>query len=52
MAKSTETRFVVITHNLMTIARMNRFFSMTMGARVSQLVTIDLQTAEQIRDIG
>jgi len=47
MAKSTETRFVVITHNPITMARMNRLFGVTMAERgVSQLVSVDLGTAE------
>ena len=53
MAKSTKTRFVVIRHNPMTTARMNRLFGVTMGEQgVSQLVSVDLQTAEQMRDIS
>ena len=53
MAKSTETRFVVITHNPITMARMSRLFGVTMGEQgVSQLVSVDLQTAEQMRDIS
>ena len=51
MAASTETRFVVITHNPITMARMNRLFGVTMGEQgVSQLVSVDLQTAEQLRE--
>ena len=39
MARSTETRFVVITHNPITMARMDRLFGVTMAERgVSQLV--------------
>lgn len=53
MAKSTETRFVVITHNPITMARMNRLFGVTMGEQgVSQLVSVDLQTAEKMRDVS
>ena len=53
MAKSTETRFIVITHNPITMARMNRLFGVTMGEQgVSQLVSVDLQTAEKMRDVG
>ncbi|MCP8939257.1 chromosome segregation protein SMC [Alsobacter sp. SYSU M60028] len=48
MAKSTETRFIVITHNPITMARMDRLFGVTMAERgVSQLVSVDLETAEQ-----
>ena len=51
MARTTETRFVIITHNPITMARMNRLFGVTMAEQgVSQLVSVDLQTAEQIRE--
>ncbi|MFB2550914.1 chromosome segregation SMC family protein [Ensifer soli] len=51
MAASTETRFVIITHNPITMARMNRLFGVTMAEQgVSQLVSVDLQTAEQMRE--
>ena len=51
MAASTETRFVLITHNPITMARMNRLFGVTMAEQgVSQLVSVDLETAEQLRD--
>jgi chromosome segregation protein len=48
MARDTDTRFLVITHHPMTMARMNRLFGVTMGERgVSQLVSVDLATAER-----
>ena len=48
MARQTETRFVVITHNPITMARMNRLFGVTMAERgVSQLVSVDLEHAER-----
>jgi chromosome segregation protein len=48
MTRSTATRFVVITHNPITMARMNRLFGVTMAERgVSQLVSVDLDTAER-----
>jgi chromosome segregation protein len=51
MARTTDTRFVTITHNPITMARMNRLFGVTMGERgVSQLVSVDLETAEQFRE--
>jgi chromosome segregation protein len=51
MSKSTETRFVVITHNPITMARMDRLFGVTMAEQgISQLVSVDLQTAEQMRE--
>lgn len=51
MAASTATRFVIITHNPITMARMNRLFGVTMAEQgVSQLVSVDLQTAELLRE--
>jgi chromosome segregation protein len=51
MARQTRTRFVVITHNPITMARMNRLFGVTMAERgVSQLVSVDLEAAERIRE--
>ncbi|ADZ71785.1 AAA family ATPase [Polymorphum gilvum] len=51
MARRTDTRFVVITHNPITMARMNRLFGVTMAERgVSQLVSVDLETAERFRE--
>ncbi|SIR10864.1 condensin subunit Smc [Rhizobium sp. RU20A] len=51
MAASTETRFVIITHNPITMARMNRLYGVTMAEQgVSQLVSVDLQTAERLRE--
>ncbi len=53
MAASTSTKFVIITHNPITMARMNRLFGVTMAEQgVSQLVSVDLQTAERIREAG
>jgi chromosome segregation protein len=51
MVGQTETRFVVITHNPITMSRMDRLFGVTMAERgVSQLVSVDLETAERIRE--
>ena len=51
MGRSTDTRFVIITHNPITMARMNRLFGVTMAERgVSQLVSVDLEAAVKIRD--
>jgi chromosome segregation protein len=53
MAASTETRFVIITHNPITMARMNRLFGVTMAEQgISQLVSVDLQAAEKLREVG
>jgi len=51
MAKSTATRFIIITHNPITMARMDRLFGVTMAERgVSQLVSVDLEDAVKIRE--
>jgi chromosome segregation protein len=51
MTRLTDTRFVIITHNPITMARMNRLFGVTMAERgISQLVSVDLETAAKIRD--
>ncbi|MCC6000019.1 MAG: chromosome segregation protein SMC, partial [Pararhodobacter sp.] len=49
MTRRTETRFMVITHNAITMARMDRLFGVTMAEQgVSQLVSVDLQRAEAL----
>lgn len=49
MRKRTDTRFIVITHNPVTMSRMDRLYGVTMPDRgVSQLVSVDLQQAEKI----
>lgn len=49
MSASTDTRFIIITHNPITMARVNRLFGVTMAERgVSQLVSVDLQDAEKL----
>jgi chromosome segregation protein len=53
MCSKTETRFITVTHNPITMARMNRLFGVTMAERgVSQLVGVDLEEAERFRDAG
>ena len=53
MRKATDTRFLIITHHPMTMSRMDRLFGVTMAERgVSQLVSVDLETAEQFQDTG
>ena len=47
MRRRTNTRFIAITHNPVTMARMDRLFGVTMAERgVSQLVSVDLHQAE------
>ena len=51
MTRSTDTRFVIITHNPITMARMNRLYGVTMAERgVSQLVSVDLEGAVKLRE--
>ncbi len=51
MLEKSETRFLIITHHALTMARMNRLYGVTMMERgVSQLVSVDLETAERLRD--
>lgn len=51
MMKDTDTRFLIITHHPYTMSRMNRLFGVTMAERgVSQLVSVDLETAESFRE--
>ncbi len=49
MTRRTETRFLIITHHAVTMARMDRLFGVTMAEQgVSQLVSVDLGKAEQL----
>jgi chromosome segregation protein len=51
MTKATETRFVTVTHNPITMARMNRLFGVTMAERgMSQLVSVDLEEAVKLKE--
>lgn len=53
MRDETDTRFITVTHNPITMARMDRLFGVTMAERgVSQLVSVDLQTAQSYREAG
>ena len=45
----TKTRFIIITHHALTMSRMHRLYGITMPEKgVSQLVTVDLQKAEEL----
>ena len=49
MCRQTDTRFLIITHHAVTMARMDRLFGVTMQEQgVSQLVSVDLKKAEQM----
>lgn len=49
MTRSTDTRFLVITHHALTMSRMDRLYGVTMMERgVSHLVSVDLSGAERV----
>ena len=49
MVRRTDTRFLIITHHAVTMARMDRLFGVTMQEQgVSQLVSVDLKKASQL----
>jgi chromosome segregation protein len=51
IARETGTRFLIITHQRLTMAKMDRLYGVTMGEKgVSQLVSVDLEGAVAIRD--
>ena len=51
IAKTSMTKFLVITHHRMTMARVNRLFGVTMPEKgISQLVSVDLEKAVQIKE--
>ncbi|MGC6471506.1 MAG: chromosome segregation protein SMC [Parvibaculales bacterium] len=53
IADTTDTRFLLITHHALTMARVDRLFGVTMQERgVSQLISVDLATAEQYAESG
>ena len=53
MAAATSTRFLIVTHNAVTMSRMHRLYGVTMGEPgVSQLVSVDLQAAERLLAIA
>jgi chromosome segregation protein len=50
IAQASEVRFLIVTHNPLTMARMDRLFGVTMTERgVSRLVSVDLGRAEHLR---
>jgi chromosome segregation protein len=53
MVARTRTRFLIVTHNAVTMSRMNRLFGVTMIERgISQLVSVDLERAEALRAVS
>ncbi len=49
MVKETDTRYLIVTHNAVTMSRMHRLFGVTMIEKgVSRLVSVDLGAAEEL----
>ncbi len=49
MTRETKTRYLIVTHNAVTMSRMHRLFGVTMVEQgVSRLVSVDLQAAEEL----
>jgi chromosome segregation protein len=49
MTKETDTRYLIVTHNAVTMSRMHRLFGVTMVEQgVSRLVSVDLGGAEEL----
>ncbi len=50
ISETAQTRFLIITHHRLTMSRVHRLFGVTMAEQgVSQLVSVDLQEAEELR---
>ena len=53
IARTKKTRFLIVTHHRLTMARMDRLYGVTMQERgVSSLMSVDLATAERYRETG
>jgi len=53
ITRETGTRFLVVTHHSLTMSRVNHLYGVTMAERgVSQLVSVDLTMAEDLREAG
>ena len=49
--KSSDTKFLIVTHHRMTMARVNQLFGVTMPEKgISQLVSVQLEEAERIKN--
>ncbi|HCF24674.1 MAG TPA: chromosome segregation protein SMC [Novosphingobium sp.] len=49
MVLETQTRYLIVTHNAVTMSRMHRLFGVTMVERgISRLVSVDLEGAEEL----
>ena len=51
ISKSSLTKFLIITHHRMTMARVNKLFGVTMQEKgISQIVSVDLDRAVQLKE--
>ena len=49
LTKTTETKFIIITHHALTMSKMDRLYGVTMPEKgISQLVSVDLKKAEEL----
>jgi chromosome segregation protein len=49
LTKITKTKFIIITHHAVSMARMHRLYGVTMAEQgVSQLVSVNLEKAEEL----
>jgi len=49
MVRDTDTRYLIVTHNAVTMSRMHRLFGVTMVEKgISRLVSVDLGSAEEL----
>ena len=52
ICQTTQTRFLIITHHRLTMARMDRLYGVTMAEQgISQLVSVNLEGAEELKDV-
>ncbi|MBL4787968.1 MAG: AAA family ATPase, partial [Kordiimonadaceae bacterium] len=52
MTERTNTRFLIVTHNAVSMSRMNRLFGVTMAERgISTLVSVDLERASGMMEV-
>ena len=52
MSRETDTRYLIVTHNAVTMSRMHRLFGVTMIEKgISRLVSVDLGAAEELATV-
>ena len=53
ITETTQTRFLIVPHHRVTMAKVDKLFGVTMAEKgVSKLVSVDLKTAEGLREVG